>query len=216
VLVVGHGAGGTAYAAGLNPVVEHVRVVEINSSIYEAMSRFVSLGGKMGVDRPFSDPRYQLSVGDARHFLFTTRESFDVIEEDPIAPHDSFSGLLYSVEYFRQIEARLNPGGLCVQWVPFPRIRNSFLAAFPYVIRMGTRMIGSNQPIRFKPEELEARLHDPAILGPLQLAGETPDSIMEQVRDIESWGPGAPRPTDLDTDLFPKDEFYLNQTKLEF
>ena len=55
----------------------------------------------------------------------------DVVQEDPLSPHDSFSGLLYSVEYFRQIQSRLNPGGLCVQWVPLPRIRNSFLAAFP-------------------------------------------------------------------------------------
>lgn len=139
-----------------------------------------------------------------------------MIQEDPISPHDSFSGLLYSVEYFRQILSQLNPGGLCVQWVPFPRIRNSFLAAFPYVVRIGTRMIGSNQPIRFKPEELAARLKEPAILAALQVTGETPDSIMQQVRDIESFGPGDARPTDLDTDLFPKDEFYLNQTKIEF
>jgi len=216
VLIVGLGAGGTAYAAGINPSVERVRVVEINASTYQVMSRFVAMGGGMGVDRPFNDPRYQRSVGDARHFLFTTNEHFDVIQEDPISPHDSFSGLLYSVEYFRQIAAQLNPGGLCVQWVPFPRIRNSFLAAFPYVVRIGTRMIGSNQPIRFKPEELEARLHDPAILGSLQVTGETPASIMQQVRDIEVFGPGDPRPADLNTDLFPKDEFYLNTTKIEF
>ena len=44
----------------------------------------------------------------------------------------------------------------------------------------------------------------------LQATGETPSSIMAQVGDVETWGPGDRRPADLDTDLFPKDELYLN------
>jgi predicted membrane-bound spermidine synthase len=215
-LIVGLGTGGTAYGAGANPSVERVRIVEINSRVYDVMRRFAELGGKMGVGRAFHDARFARYVGDARHFMFTTHEKFDVIEQDPISPHDSFSGLLYSVEYFQQVLSRLNPGGICVQWVPFPRIRNSFLAAFPYVVRIGTRMIGSNQPINFSPDDFEERLHDPAILASLQEAGETPASMMEQVRDIERFGPGDPRPTDLDSDLFPKDEFYINHAKVEF
>src|SRR5262245_61047210 len=146
-LIVGLGAGGTAYAAGVNPAVEHIRVAEIVAPVYSVMQEFVARGGKMETGYVFKNPRYQLLVGDARHLLFTSPDKFDLIEEDPISPHDSFSGLLYSVEYFRQVLAHLNPGGLCVQWVPMPRIRNSFLAAFPYVVRVGARMIGSNQPI---------------------------------------------------------------------
>jgi spermidine synthase len=215
-LIVGLGTGGTAYGAGANPSVERVRVAEINSRVYDVMRRFAELGGKMGVGRPFNDARFARYVGDARHFMFTTHEKFDVIEQDPISPHDSFSGLLYSVEYFQQVFSRLNPGGICVQWVPFPRIRNSFLAAFPYVVRIGTRMIGSNQPINFNPDDFEKRLHEPAILAALQEAGETPASMMQQVRDIERFGPTDPRPTDLDSDLFPKDEFYINHTKIDF
>ncbi len=216
VLIVGLGSGGTAYASSADPSVERVRVVEINSAIYDVMNRFVALGGRMGVDRPFRDTRFMRNVGDARHFMFTTHEKFDVIEQDPLSPHDSFSGLLYSVEYFKQVLARLNDGGICVQWVPLPRIRNSFLAAFPYVVRVGARMIGSNRPIRFSPDEFEKRLHDPAVLASLEQAGETAVSMMQQVSDIERWRPGDPRPTDVDSDLFPKDEFYLNRVKIEF
>jgi spermidine synthase len=215
-LIVGLGTGGTAYAAAANPSMERVRVAEINSGVYNVMNRFTDLGGKMGVGRPFRDAKFERYVGDARHFMFTTQEKFDVIEQDPISPHDSFSGLLYSVEYFQQVLSRLNPGGICVQWVPFPRIRNSFLAAFPYVVRIGTRMIGSNQPINFSPDGLEKRLHEQAILAALQEAGETPASMMQLVRDIERFGPTDPRPTDLDSDLFPKDEFYINHTKIDF
>jgi spermidine synthase len=218
VLIVGLGAGGTAYASGAVPSIEHVHVVEINSAIYTVMQEVIGLGGKMQIDRPFTDPRFERSTGDARHFLFTTHEKFDVIEEDPIAPHDSFSGLLYSVEYFQQIRARLNPGGLCVQWVPLPRIRDTFLSVFPYVVRIGKRMIGSNQPIPFDRAAFEHRLREPDVLGYLTAAGGDPDGVMKELPadDIQVFGPGDPRPTDVDRDLFPKDEFYLNQTRVEF
>src|SRR5262249_40898471 len=46
-LIVGLGTGGTAYAAAANPSVERVRVAEINSGVYNVMSRFTELGGKM-------------------------------------------------------------------------------------------------------------------------------------------------------------------------
>jgi spermidine synthase len=68
VLVVGHGAGGTAYGAGANPAVERVRVVEIVAPIYDVMNRFSALGGKTTVDDLLIDPRYKRMVGDARHF----------------------------------------------------------------------------------------------------------------------------------------------------
>jgi spermidine synthase len=55
---------------------------------------------------------------DARHYILTTREKFDVITSDPIHPWVKGSATLYSKEYFEMCRRHLNPGGLITQWVP--------------------------------------------------------------------------------------------------
>src|SRR5207247_4603784 len=55
---------------------------------------------------------------DARHYVLTTREKFDVITSDPIHPWVKGAATLYTREYFEHVKARLNPGGVVTQWVP--------------------------------------------------------------------------------------------------
>jgi len=55
---------------------------------------------------------------DARHFILTSREKFDVITSDPIHPWVKGSATLYSKEYFELVKRHLNPGGVVTQWVP--------------------------------------------------------------------------------------------------
>jgi len=217
VMIVGLGSGGTAYAAGANPDVERIKVVEILAPIYDTMQEFSARGGGLAVDRPFKDPRFERVVGDARHVLFTDAEKFDVIEQDPLSPHDSYSGLLYSREYFEQIKSRLNAGGLCVQWTPMPRIVNTFRAVFPHVVQIGRRMIGSTEPIMFDREALRRRMQSSEIKNYIAATGHTADEVAEELfGDTPSAAADQVPANDLDTDLFPKDEFYLNRTKIDF
>ena len=55
---------------------------------------------------------------DARHFLATTDEKFDVITSDPINSWIHGTAALYSTEYFDLCKQHLNPGGVVVQWIP--------------------------------------------------------------------------------------------------
>ncbi len=217
VMIVGLGSGGTAYAAGASPAVERVKVVEILAPVYGAMQEFAARGGGLEVGRPFNDPRFERVVGDARHVLFTDPEQFDVIEQDPLSPHDSYSGLLYSREYFEQIRSRLKPGGLCVEWTPMPRIANAFRAVFPYVVQIGTHMIGSSQPIPFDRDAALQRLQSPEVRSYLEASGRKLDEIVAELHFdmVRLWTPDDPPPRDIDYDLFPKDEFYLNRTKFD-
>lgn len=212
VLVIGYGTGGTAFGAGVMQSIEHVHVVEINAAIYQVMRDFVSGGGGAATNVPFEDRRYELSVGDARHALSIDPRRYDVIQQDPLEPHDSYSGLLYSVEYFRQIRDRLNPDGLCVEHVPTPRIEAAFLAVFPYVVEVRGRMVGSSQPIDV------ARLQsfkDSPLLPELAAAGISKADLLGELNLGRVWTPSDARPTDFNSDLFPKDEFYLNTRKIE-
>ena len=64
------------------------------------------------------DPRVEVIYDDARHYLLTTREKFDIITSDPIHPWIKGSATLYTLEYFELVKKHLNPGGLVTQWVP--------------------------------------------------------------------------------------------------
>ena len=52
----------------------------------------------------FDDPRVQLVFDDARHFLQTTEEKFDIITSDPIHPWVRGAATLYSLEYLHARE----------------------------------------------------------------------------------------------------------------
>ena len=114
VLVVGFGAGVTAGTFIAYPGVERIVIVEIEPLITEeAASYFTEVNNDV-----LSDPRVEVVHDDARHFLLTTDETFDLITSDPIHPWMKGAAALYSAEYFELARARLNPGGVITQWVP--------------------------------------------------------------------------------------------------
>jgi spermidine synthase len=113
VLVVGLGAGITAGALTLHPGVKRIVICEIEAGVAGAARQFAVENYDV-----LSDPRVQLVVDDARHFLETTRERFDVITSDPIHPWVRGNSVLFSREYYEIVKSRLAPGGIATQWVP--------------------------------------------------------------------------------------------------
>ena len=65
-----------------------------------------------------NDPRVEVVYDDARHYILTTQEKFDIITSDPIHPWVKGSATLYTKEYFELCKRHLNPGGVITQWVP--------------------------------------------------------------------------------------------------
>ena len=114
VLVVGCGAGVTAGCFTLYPSVERIVICEIEPLIPPVVTTHFSQENYAFV----KDPRVQIVYDDARHFIRTTREKFDVITSDPIHPWVKGSATLYSQEYFEFVKSHLNPGGVVTQWVP--------------------------------------------------------------------------------------------------
>ena len=64
-----------------------------------------------------NDDRVEVVYDDARHYIATTSEKFDIITSDPIHPWVKGAAALYSQEYFGFCKQRLNPGGVVAQWV---------------------------------------------------------------------------------------------------
>ena len=64
------------------------------------------------------DPKVEVVYDDARHFILTTRDKFDIITSDPINPWVKGAATLYTREYFELCKSRLNERGVITQWVP--------------------------------------------------------------------------------------------------
>jgi spermidine synthase len=114
VLVVGFGAGVTAGSFVLHPEVQRIVICEMERMIPPVATRYFGREN----NNVLNDPRVEMVYDDARHYVLTTREKFDVITSDPIHPWVKGSATLYSKEYFELVKRHLNPGGIVTQWVP--------------------------------------------------------------------------------------------------
>jgi spermidine synthase len=114
VLVVGFGAGVTAGTFVVHPDIQNITICEIEPLIPQASSKYFAEENH----NVFHDPRTRMVYDDARHFVLTTKEKFDIITSDPIHPWVKGTATLYSKEYFELVKKHLNPGGVITQWVP--------------------------------------------------------------------------------------------------
>ena len=214
VLVIGSGTGGTPYAAGLNPATEKVRVIEIVAPVIETLHDYVNEGGRSGIDQLLANKKFEVVVADGRHALAHDAARYDVIEADAILPKTALSGLLNSQEFFRQVRAKLAPGGIYVQWAPTQRSIETFRSVFPYVTMVHPAMIGSDRPIPYAREKVLALLERPEIAAHLKAARVDRGELQKWIEDkkIEPLNNGqVVAATSPNTDFFPRDEYYLNR-----
>jgi spermidine synthase len=112
VLVVGAGTGNDV-AAALVAGARSVVAVEIDSAIHR-------MGLRWHPQNPYRDPRVQVVIDDARHYLKTTSRRFDLIVFSHLDAHtvlSSFTNVrldnyIYTVEAFREARGRLAPRGI--------------------------------------------------------------------------------------------------------
>jgi spermidine synthase len=114
VLIVGFGAGVTAGSFVPYPSIQRIAICEMEPLIPPTATEYFGKEN-YGV---MHDPRVRIVYDDARHFVLTTNEKFDIITSDPIHPWVKGSATLYSKEYFDLVKEHLNPGGIVTQWVP--------------------------------------------------------------------------------------------------
>ncbi len=174
VLIVGFGAGVTAGTFVLYPGIQHIVICEMERLIPPVATRYFARENYNVVN----DPRVEMIYDDARHFVLTTRQKFDIITSDPIHPWVKGSATLYSKEYFELVKRHLNPGGIVTQWVPLyetdvPTVKSEFATffnAFPNGTVWGnpngggydTVALGQVEPARIDVGAIQERLSQPA------------------------------------------------------
>ncbi|HEY0969215.1 MAG TPA: fused MFS/spermidine synthase [Opitutaceae bacterium] len=174
VLIVGCGAGVTAGSFIVHPSVERIVICEIEPLIPGVVATYFSKENH----NLLTDPRVEIVYDDARHYIMTTKEKFDVITSDPIHPWVKGAAALYTKEYLELCKARLNPGGVIGQWVPLYESSSevvksevaTFLEVFPEGSIWGNQMDGSGydtimlarlEPMKIDIDALQARLEQP-------------------------------------------------------
>jgi spermidine synthase len=135
VLGIGFGAGVSAGTFTRYPSIEKITVCEIEPIIPPLSTRYF---GRQDYNVLY-DPRTRIVYDDARHYVLTTPEKFDIIASDPLDIFVKGTAALYTLEYFEAVKRHLNPGGLFTLYVPLYEsdertVRSemaTFFAAFP-------------------------------------------------------------------------------------
>lgn len=97
-----------------SPEVRGIVVCELEALIPPASDQFFGPEN----EHVLHDSRASVVYDDARHYVLTTPEKFDVITTDPIHPWVKGTSTLYSRQYYELVKSRLNPGGVVAQWLP--------------------------------------------------------------------------------------------------
>jgi spermidine synthase/Tfp pilus assembly protein PilF len=112
VLIIGFGSGMTASAVARYPDIERIDCVEIEPAVIRAAPYLESLNRNV-----LGDPRVHVIFDDARNFLLTSREKYDLIISEPSNPWIAGIATLFTDEYYAAVRQQLAPGGKFVQWV---------------------------------------------------------------------------------------------------
>jgi spermidine synthase len=174
VLVIGCGAGVTAGAVSIDPMVEHETIAEIEPLVPSVVSKYFGTENFHVID----NPKVHVQVDDARHFVLTTNEKFDAITSDPFDPWVKGAATLYTKEFFELAKERLNPGGVVTVFVQLYESSlaavksevSTFLSVFPNGMVFGNEyqgggydvvLLGQKDEGPINIDEIEARLARP-------------------------------------------------------
>lgn len=186
VLVVGFGAGVTAGSFVPYPDVQKITICELEPLVPAASGKFFAKEN----NSVMSDPRTNIAYDDARRYILTTPDKFDIITTDPDRPWVKDASALYSKQYYELVKQHLNPGGVAAQRLPlFESDENTvktelatFFSVFPGATVWSTYLDGEGYDLVLlgQPEEtvidvdaVDRRLKTPAYARVAQSLAES-------------------------------------------
>ena len=178
-----------------------------------------------------ANPNGHVIVTDGRNYIELTNQTYDIIVTDPPPPiQSSGASVISSLEYYQAGHARLNPGGIMMQWTPtgsnadeFKAHLRTFHAVFPHVIvangpgGYGYYFMGSDEPMVFEDATMREVLSRPGILADISSAYDSPEKTLDGwarriptlVRMTDDAVTASTGPGPLITDDRPIPEYFL-------
>jgi len=185
VLGIGFGAGVSAGTFTRYPGIEHITICEIEPVIPPTSTRFFA---KQNYE-VMNNPKTRIVYDDARHYVMTTTNKYDIIASDPLDVFAKGTAALYSKEYFDAVKAHLNPGGYFSLYVPLYEsdLRTvkselaTFFESFPNAtVWANTRngqgydmvFMGQAEPLKINVDEVQRRMERPDYAPVAESLGE--------------------------------------------
>ena len=184
MLVIGCGAGVTAGAVSIDPVVEHETIAEIEPLVPRVVSTYFAEHNFDVVRNP------KVHVAHRRRAALPARrrsEKFDAITSDPLDPWVKGAAMLYTREFFELAKAHLNPGGVVTLFVQLYESNTeavkseigTFFEVFPNGMVFGNTnkgkgydlvLLGQVEPTKIDVDAMQARLQRPEYAPMAQVA----------------------------------------------
>ena len=111
-LVIGLGTGSTAGWLAAVPSIARVDVVELEPAILRVAEDCAPVNADV-----LHNPKVRIDIGDAREWLLTSRDQYDLIFSEPSNPYRAGISSLFTEDYYRAARSRLAPGGIFLQWL---------------------------------------------------------------------------------------------------
>jgi spermidine synthase len=135
VCQIGFGSGETAGIFTSYPV-DRYDCVEISPAMLKVAGKYFA-----DINRDvLRDPDCNIVLIDAAAYLKYTDRKYDIIANDATWPSQAGPAMLFTLEYFRNGRAHLNPGGIMTSWLPLDMpqqdlrsVLRTFHEVFPYV-----------------------------------------------------------------------------------
>jgi spermidine synthase len=171
----------TALLGGLR-----VDAVELVPSVPGMMGNFFS--DAISVE---SNPNGRILITDGRNHVDLTTRFYDLLIVDPPPPmNGSGTAVLFSQEFYASAKARLNPGGVMMQWEvvnqTVDELRShvkTFRSVFEHVALVfspagnGLMMLGSDDSIELSPAGIQSVLSRPGVVDDLSSAPDSPPGV---------------------------------------
>lgn len=177
-LFLGLGTGATFAGADHHPGLQAVGV-ELIPEVRPLLSHFRAVSGELSTSQ-----RLRVHSADARRYVASTDERYDVIVADLFHPARDGAGTLYTREHFLTVRSRLAEGGVFCQWLPLFQldletlrvIVRTYLDVFPEAsafladLSVETPLLGLVTP-PLTIQSLEDRAADPRLARELARVG---------------------------------------------
>jgi spermidine synthase len=165
-MVVGLGTGSTAGWLAEVPSIERVDVLELEPAIEYVAEVCTPVNRDV-----LHHPKVQITYGDAREALLTSRQRYDLVVSEPSNPYRAGIASLFTADFYVHVRNRLNEGGLFLQWFQGYEVDSRTVAVvlktldavFPEVevwrtLKHDLLLVASVEPIEIDLEQLRRRV----------------------------------------------------------
>ncbi len=170
-VVVGLGTGSTAGWLASLPGIQSVDVLEIEPSIRHVAEMCAAVNRNA-----LANPKVHVIAGDGREFLLARNRKYDVISSEPSNPYRAGIASLFTQEFYKACDSKLEDGGIFVQFLQayevdaatIETVYATITSVFPFVETWQSQsgdllLVGSRTPLKYDYDSLAERLKIPAV-----------------------------------------------------